>query len=506
MHPDSLHNGPRGARSLRLAASIVRASGISAACVLAAISAATFACGSAAFAQPEVQDPRIAWLREHAVRVRTIDEPPAGTGPDQPAEDFSDLEPLREIIGSARVVGLGEQSHGDGATFKAKCRLVRFLHQKMGFDVLAWESGLFDCRQVDDLFAKGVEPDAAADIAHKHGVFGIWAQSAQARPVLEYAASTHTRPDGRRLIIAGFDNQYTSALSRRAHAKWLDEWFAPLLVSAAPGTGAGGTPALKPELVRAGIEGVRWMAARFKEDGSPPRGDPDKLEESREAVAALAAALEPFAADGAEAASRLPNVAKHESEFVRRTLLNLLAFDRGQREMNRENIHATPIEVLQLRDERMGSNLVFLANEYYKGKKIIAWAASSHLLRNPAECQSLYGREDRGDAYKPQGHFAAEALGKDYFVITFSAFEGKIGRPWSGANPIPRSEPGDLETLLADAGLDLAIVPLNPKGDAAAWLREPQVMRPMGYGRERAVWGRCFDAMFFTRTMMPSTK
>ncbi len=97
---------------------------------------------SVALACPSAEpDPCVDWLKSHAIAVRAIDEPK----PDEP-EDFSDLEPLRAIIGEARVVGLGEQSHGDGATFKAKCRLVRFLHQRMDFDVLAWESGLFDCR------------------------------------------------------------------------------------------------------------------------------------------------------------------------------------------------------------------------------------------------------------------------------------------------------------------------------------------------------------------------
>src|SRR6476646_1280732 len=82
------------------------------------------------------REARVAWLKEHAVGLRSID--PAD-------EDFADLEPLRKVIGDARIVQLGEQSHGDGATFHAKARLIKFLHQKMGFDVLAFESGLYDC-------------------------------------------------------------------------------------------------------------------------------------------------------------------------------------------------------------------------------------------------------------------------------------------------------------------------------------------------------------------------
>jgi hypothetical protein len=55
------------------------------------------------------------------VAIRTVD--PAD-------QDFSDLEPLRAAIGTARIVQLGEPSHGAGSSFAAKTRLVMFLHQR----------------------------------------------------------------------------------------------------------------------------------------------------------------------------------------------------------------------------------------------------------------------------------------------------------------------------------------------------------------------------------------
>ena len=101
------------------------------------------------------QDPeQVRWVAGHSLAVRSID--PAD-------EDFSDLMPLVQVIGKARVVQLGEATHGDGSTFLAKGRLVRFLHQVMGFDVLAWESGIFDVRRVDTALRAGVPtPEAAA--------------------------------------------------------------------------------------------------------------------------------------------------------------------------------------------------------------------------------------------------------------------------------------------------------------------------------------------------------
>src|SRR5690348_12910399 len=80
------------------------------------------------------EDPRIDWLKKNAVRLKSV-EPTD--------EDFSDLMPLKSIIGdSVKLVMLGEQSHGDGTTFLAKTRMIKFLHEKMGFDILAFESNM----------------------------------------------------------------------------------------------------------------------------------------------------------------------------------------------------------------------------------------------------------------------------------------------------------------------------------------------------------------------------
>src|SRR5687767_14724300 len=86
---------------------------------------------------PGAGDASQTWIAGHAIAVRSIDPMD---------EDFSDLEPLNDAIGSARVVQLGEPSHGAGSSFAAKARLIKFLHQRLGFDLVAWESGLHDVR------------------------------------------------------------------------------------------------------------------------------------------------------------------------------------------------------------------------------------------------------------------------------------------------------------------------------------------------------------------------
>ena len=67
------------------------------------------------------------WLLDNAIVLDSI------SPGDQ---DFSDLEPLKAVLADKRIVLLGERTHGDGAAFLAKTRLIKFLHQEMGFDVL----------------------------------------------------------------------------------------------------------------------------------------------------------------------------------------------------------------------------------------------------------------------------------------------------------------------------------------------------------------------------------
>src|SRR5690348_3875653 len=65
------------------------------------------------------------WLSANAIPVRNADALD---------EDWRDLEPLADRIRDARIVQLGEPSHGAGSAFAAKVRLVKFLHQRMDFD------------------------------------------------------------------------------------------------------------------------------------------------------------------------------------------------------------------------------------------------------------------------------------------------------------------------------------------------------------------------------------
>ena len=69
--------------------------------------------------------------------------------------DFRDLEFLKTEIGPARVVMLGEPSHGEGNVFGAKIRLLRFLHEQLGFTTVAFKSGFYDLHKAQQALDEG---------------------------------------------------------------------------------------------------------------------------------------------------------------------------------------------------------------------------------------------------------------------------------------------------------------------------------------------------------------
>ena len=68
---------------------------------------------------------------------------------------FDDLAPFGAALGDRRIVLLTEPTHGDGATFLLKTRLVKYLHEVKGFDVLFIESGLYDVARMQQRVAAG---------------------------------------------------------------------------------------------------------------------------------------------------------------------------------------------------------------------------------------------------------------------------------------------------------------------------------------------------------------
>ena len=395
-------------------------------------------------------DFRVVWLKQHVIPLRSID-------PND--EDFSDLEPLAKAIGGARIVQLGEQTHGDGATFHAKTRLIKFLHKKHGFDVLAFESGLYDCRKAWELLRGGMEPKEA----FRHGVCGIWAASEQVRPLIEYWGQV--AKSDQPLELCGFDCQFTARASR----SFLIEDMNTLLNKL-------DTTALNDEQ-RAYIMTTRTkLSALF-------RRLRNLNQEQRKLLYNVLSAWQK-ALDTAHPSDALSEC---ELAFWRQFMASTSTL---------ATMRSEPDKTVGLRDEQMARNLIWLARTAYPKRRVIVWAASSHITRNPPSDWNK----------TTMGHEVWKVLGKEVYTIAFTAAEGWWKVPsMRMAEQLKPPAAGSLEDLFVQAGYENAFVDFRGLGPDGAWLRKKLIARPTGYVNVEANWPEMFDAMVFTKNMIGST-
>jgi len=410
---------------------------------------------------PQVRASRIAWLEQHTHELDSID---------LDDNEFDDLEAFGKAVGDARIVMLGEQLHGDGTTFRAKARLVRFLHEEMGFDVLAFESGLYDMHKVWERIRAGKDARKAV----RHGLLRPWSFSRQMQPLFDYVGE---RAQSRRpLELAGFDCQFTS--DRRDSL--FDDLSAFLAAQGVDTASVGDWP--------------RFCAVLDKIADQSTHSQWKPSQEERDLVLSTIDAL----------AGCIASAQGAETAFWRQ----LFKSTKAQTELR---FGADPESSGNVRDAAMADNLIWLAREAFPRRKIIVWAATSHNIRNPHLIE--IGNPDPSYATRTtMGHLVWQAFGAAAYNVGFTAYEGSVGWAnndlgWFPSGPItlPPPSPDSLEGLWGETRHDNAFLDLRRLPAGGDWLKTPLVSRPSGYVPELADWSQVLDAMVFTRTMRPST-
>jgi len=90
---------------------------------------------------PEISN----WLRQNAIPLTMA----------EPGGSLDDLMPLKMIIADARIVALGEATHGTREFFQMKHRMLEFLVQEMGFTTFALEANWPEANRVNDYVQTG---------------------------------------------------------------------------------------------------------------------------------------------------------------------------------------------------------------------------------------------------------------------------------------------------------------------------------------------------------------
>ena len=377
------------------------------------------------------------WLRENIVRLRTI----------EPHNDsYHELEPLRDIVGDARVVAIGESTHRVHEFYQLRHLVTRFLVEEMGFTGFAMESGFPEGWAVHDWVLGG---DGDLDQLLHTGITYHMGKCAEMRDQLMWMRK-HNLAHDRKIRFYGIDIPDSSASALpgvMAALSFLDE--------ADPAYAAAVRQHLLPLFgyLPSDRTGLAWSAPTIQAYlalGAAHRHElTARISELAERLQALRVPYSAVNADRAEIALQCAVTARHADAF----LANIAAAP--ERRYGGANV----------RDAAMADNVEWILG---REERIVVGAANGHLQRWPYRVPPIINEEQI-----MLGQHLARSLG-DRMVVLATTYNG--GRVFShraipGGPPghtevfyqdvAPFTEPGSLDVLLASTGEPLAMLDLR---------------------------------------------
>lgn len=111
---------------------------------------------------------------------------------------------LKKKLNNVRVVMLGEASHGEGNIMEMNIEIIKYLHEEMGFNTIAFESGFYDLYKAQRIIDSGGNVEDAI----KSSIFPIWTSTCEFQKLIKYIHEKRGE-----LKIVGFDCQLTGDYS-----------------------------------------------------------------------------------------------------------------------------------------------------------------------------------------------------------------------------------------------------------------------------------------------------
>lgn len=411
-------------------------------------------------APPPPDAAALRWLAAHSAPLRT-------TAPADP--DVRDLQLFDTIVGEARVVGLGESTHGTGDFFRLKHRLLAHLVERRGFRLFALEANQVAVRRANAwvLGGSGTVREAM------RGFFAVWVTE-EVAALLEWMRGYNAAHPEAPVQIAGYDLQdhHTPTDSLGAFLRRHDAEYLPRF------TRLTSEYRSRPSYVTpqaADSTRQRWLA---EADSLVQETAARRTRWLREATRATDSAAVHWALQSAQL-------------YRQAAFLNSMAYNPARDSLMAENIH-------------------WLIDVLHPGARAVVWAHDSHVSVGGDPLQSYNGgsqmgatlRRRYGDAYRAfglltaEGHLTATRSLTDYTLGRFSAFPAPSGSNEAVLARLPAAAGaiGTLSDLRGTAQLP-----------AAAWLWQRRPTRSIGYAavdygfEQEVALGREFDGVFLLR-------
>jgi len=304
--------------------------------------------------------------------------------------DFSKLEFLKPELEKADIILIGEPHHSP-QYYDIKIQLVKYLHERLNFDVLAFESGLYQMEAANSDIKRG----ESIYSAFENGMFPIWTLTEEFQEIYPYLDSLRTQKDS--LEITGFDCQVSAFYASRRFVLELED-------------------ALKSNRISFKQKTLQILQAQFENLETGQKGLTDDFnDESIKELTELANSISSITSLNIYHQSILTWIG-HFSDLYHNKIFEKLKQRTYQGKDN------------NIRDSLMAMNMIFLHEKLYPGKKIIGWGANLH-FGNKVKTLEMWAPESK--QFLGMGYHLKKKLGDRVFflaVTTDSNYPNTIER------------------------------------------------------------------------------
>ncbi len=378
--------------------------------------------------------------------------------------NYSDLLFLDKVLNGVEVIFLGEQAHGEGNVTLAKTRLIEYLVNVSGFNIIAFESGFYDTFMAGNIIKNSQGP---GDIYLNSSLFAIWTSTFEFDRMKEFLTQM-IRSD--KIKLYGIDCQ-PNTLSYNTYLNYLEK-------------GLSDSGFTLDSLSNALLQKYLF------EMGAPK----DKFFSTPSDSLAVFQILDELFSESKEIKS------KHY-DFWPQTIKNF----KTNLSLSIQGSHdSIPVYAINnIRDSQMADNILWIIKNKKPGDKVIVWSASMHNARNIRLIQEtsdpLFYQN-----YITMGQIVYDSIGQNMYSLAFSSSGGQFQTPYMMPEPveITSKEENSIESLFSDLQIQYGIVNFRTKTRSEIFWSE-MYSNPHGHKNVKAVWPMIHDGIFYIHEIQP---
>ncbi|MBS1548299.1 erythromycin esterase family protein [Amniculibacterium sp. G2-70] len=363
--------------------------------------------------------------------------------------DDNDLKVFDTILKDNRVLMLGENTHSDGATFKLKSRLIKYLHENLNYNVVLYEAAQYDTWIMNEEMNHhkiGIHSDSIGGL----GLFEFWWANREMKPLIEYYQKTKISENP--IELGGFDFQFSGVTLSGRRAKLLKDFL---------------------EKNNININNFPIFSKNIKE-----------LEYFVFESYANKILKENYKNELLLEINKIEKIILKLEKTPENIIYALYFNDLKNNFQKSWNYKEGSMSSMHYRDSIMAKNLIYQIDDIYKNKKIIIWCANIH---------TFTARYDKD--YLPLGAYIKDKYGKASYMLNFSTYAKKSNK----GNLTDKPGKHAIENIFHETKTPYFFINLRDITESSPLKKEFVSTINQGVD-QRMFWSRFLDGIFFIDT------